>query len=78
MVAENLHADVEPTREDRIPEKVGTELDRMVAEDVMRREARAKAALESVLRQSGCSDEQIQDVMDRVDNEPENPHSEVG
>ena len=53
-----------------LPAHSGTELDRMVAEDAIRREARAKAALQAVLKQVGCTEQQIHDVLNTID-EPE-------
>ena len=47
------------------PEAV--ELDRMLLEDALAREQRAKAALVAVLRTDGCTEDQIEDVMNAVD-----------
>jgi len=46
------------------------ELDRLVAEDAVKREGRAKAALTAVLKQAGCSEKQILEVLKTID-EPE-------
>lgn len=44
------------------------ELDKRVAEDAMAREARATSALVAVMRNDGCTDEQIESVLREVEN----------
>jgi hypothetical protein len=46
-----------------------TELDKLVLQDAMNRELRAKAALIAVLQQQGCTQTQIDEVMSKVDNQ---------
>jgi hypothetical protein len=45
------------------------ELDRMILQDALNREARAKASLRAVLEEQGCTEAQIDEVMERVDNQ---------
>jgi len=47
------------------------ELDRLVLEDALKREERAKAAMVSVMQAQGCDENLIQYVLKTVDNEPE-------
>ena len=45
------------------------ELDRAIANDAVNRETRAKAALVAILKQDGCSQDQIDDVLQSVDDQ---------
>lgn len=46
------------------------EIRELVTQDALRREVRAKAALVAVLQQQGCSQEQVDEVLRKVDNDP--------
>jgi hypothetical protein len=51
------------------PDRTQTgQLDFEVAQDAMQREKRAKAALRAILKNNGCSEAQIDDVLSSVDN----------
>lgn len=44
------------------------ELDKKIAEDALAREMRSKAALSALMRLNGCTDEQIEEVFQTLDN----------
>ena len=44
------------------------ELTASIAEDALRRERRAKAAIWNMLKQQGCTEAQIEDVISTIDN----------
>jgi hypothetical protein len=47
------------------------ELDYHITSDALAREKRAKAALEAVLRTTGCTDAQVEDVLRSIDHAEE-------
>jgi hypothetical protein len=50
-------------------ENMGDDLDRLTAQDAIRRENRAKAALKAIMEQDGCTREAIEKVMSSVDGD---------
>lgn len=46
-------------------------LDQLVLQDAINREARATAALIAVMQEAGCTEEQIEDVVNKVQGEPQ-------
>lgn len=57
-------------KEQERPLAESRELDRMVAADALRREARAKVALIAVLRSLNYNESQIESLLNLVDAEP--------
>src|SRR5258708_31122369 len=53
------------------PEGVDRELDRLILQDALQREARAKAAFGALLRRQGLDENQIQSLVDIIDGQPE-------
>lgn len=51
------------------PRRETRELDDLLLIDAMNREARAKASLIAVLREHGCDEVQINEVLARIDNQ---------
>lgn len=57
-------------KEDKLKDLIlQLQLERLVAQDALKREDRAKAALRAVLLKNGCNEDQIDTVMRTVEND---------